>query len=885
MGTSLLLVIALLNMAVSADSVPTAAVHGFSVPAVTSAPYTYCIGYTNHPESPAFLRDLQASPPDLYHLGYQIPFKGALGPTYGHELFSDDILPPDQIPHEVERIKSIIRDMRATGVARLIPYVFTMAFFGNPDQRTGFFHFFDHWEDYRSFGLGPKPAADPALWSQVPGPRPLGGGPSDVLHYDPCVNHPAWQEYLDLVVRQLAEVGYDGMFFDVNTQYCLCPHCQAKFDVYLLDKYGREGLREAFGTDDHRVINLSTRYHDFEAGILEAFKTHLSGIWERENLAEILGIKNPGDVTLEEDWRLLRCYMQQTAGEFPPRDLPAYLAAQFGGDQAGRVPPEKKAAFVQTVLRARFHEFLQSPQLAELLQHRFGSSDIRRRCYAAPRDLLLWVETQRFWCDSMASLHGRLKGVGRAVFAQQGRNDDFYTVANLGSMVTVDGLNKRRVDGIDLVRWAPRADLQMFEEMPQPGALESGVILSNIFAFRWAMAAGTRAGTLLYKAVDDRAADLAEAEAAAGGGGAFIQPGLSAPESRRRWKQFFAEHADLWDGGSSWARVGLLFWNDQVFYEYPEHLAMTHRLVQVLAETQVPFDIVTEENLSGLREYSVIIAPMLRFLDNAQVDALLDYAQQGGNLIIIEPCGTEDKWVRPRPRNDAITPNEKVADFHVERHGKGRILYLQPDAVPQRSSDLWNLMEERAGAFNLARDFLNAARQADIHDGVDLGPRFIRRLEEALHLRLRWCPDDTPPSVYLHAYRIPPKSVIASEAKQSRQVEPVIASEAKQSRDQNRPERLVVHAVNYNVPIQIEKSESSESDPLWSPVTKAGEPVIVQRLRVDAPLPEGRKIRSVTAYSPTDPNAPVTWSAKHGRITLNLGELHIYKAIAIELEP
>ena len=210
--------------------------------------------------------------------------------------------------------------------------------------------------------------------------------------------------------------------------------------------------------------------------------------------------------------------MQDSAGEYPPSGtLAKYLTERFGANTADRVAPGARKDFIQTVLRHRFREFLESRELAELLHGKFASSDVRRRCCSTPKDLLLWVETQRFWCDSMAGLFAHLKAVGRAVFAERGRTDDFYTVANLGPMAEVDALNDRRVDGIDLVRWVPMADMQMFEEMQQPGTLESGVILSNVFAFRWAMGAGTRGGTLLYQATTDGAADLAYAEAAAGG--------------------------------------------------------------------------------------------------------------------------------------------------------------------------------------------------------------------------------------------------------------------------------------------------------------------------------------------------------------------------------
>src|SRR3990172_1853949 len=149
-------------------------VRGFNMPAKTTAPFTYCIWYLSDPENESFLEELKTSPPDLFHLGYQIPFKGAYGPAYGGQLYSDDFLAPNDVQRETERIQRVIQKMRAAGVARLIPYIYTMAFFGRPEERTGFFKFYDRWDEYREFGLGPKPATDPSLWSQVRGPEQLG---------------------------------------------------------------------------------------------------------------------------------------------------------------------------------------------------------------------------------------------------------------------------------------------------------------------------------------------------------------------------------------------------------------------------------------------------------------------------------------------------------------------------------------------------------------------------------------------------------------------------------------------------------------------------------------------------------------------------------------
>ena len=833
-------------------------VRGFTIPAKTSVPFTYCIHYVPNPEQESFLDEVRKSPPDLFHIGYHIPFKAALGPTYGHELFTNDILAPAGIPKEVERVQRLIGKMRSAGVDTLIPYVYTMAFFGHPDRRTGFFNFYDRWDDYRAFGLGPKPAADPSLWTQVVTPNQLGGGPTGELHYHPCVNHPGWLDFLDLVVRELGKVGYDGMFFDVNTQYCFCPHCQELFDIYLLEKYGRDGLKEVFGTNDHRELDISTIYRDFERFVLDEFKPYLESVWSKR-IAKKIGLQNASETTLKDDWRLLRCFKQNSLGEYPPQDdLDGYLRERFGATKVASIPEEKRDSFVQIVLRHHFREFLKSERLAERLEERFGSSDLLRRCRTEPRDLLLWVETQRFWSRSMAKTHARLKGVGRVALADSGRGGDFFTVANLGGMATLDGLNKRRINGIDMTAWAPGSDLQMLEEMQQPGSLETGVILSNIFALRWAMAAGTRAGTLLYNAADNHSADLSQAEIAAGGGGAFIQLGTSAPESRRRWKTFFKEHAELWDNGDSCAKVALLFWSDQVYYEYTDHLASAHRFVNILAENQIPFDIVTEVDIERLHEYETVIAPRLRYLAPKQIATVTDYAKQGGNLVIVEPFGTEDEYARPRAGDPLLAVSPAGSGFQVRTWGAGKILRLDAKQIPPRRAEYWNLMEERGNVFSRAMYTMNQARRKEIENGVDLGSEFVERLERSFDTRLRWCPPETDSGVYIHPYRIPAKP--------------------------GRPERLVVHAVNYRLPILPGGNWQEGPDAPPTAGSDSGEPVVAKNVSITVPLPRGASVKAIRTDSPTDEECAIPFERVENGIRISVPELKLYRALSIDLE-
>jgi len=842
----------------SLSQIPIPVVENFTVPAKTTTPLTYCLDYTSTPDTATYLENLKSSPPDLLHLSYHIPFKAHLGPTYGYNLYSNDILAPQEISREIERVQKLTQNIHNCGIGTLIPYVYTMAFFGVADERSGFFNFYDHWDDYSQFGLGSKPKADPTLWQQLRQSAQLGGGPPGILHYEPCINHPAWSDFLDLVVRELAKVGYDGMFFDVNTLYCYCPHCQEKFDIYLLNKYGRDGLLNIFGTADHRLLNIPTIYRDFEKAILGEFKSYLASN-EALETNRLMGILiDTSVVHLENDWRLLRCFMQNSVSEFPPgADFDQYLHEKFGNNRGDEIQEAKEEDYIQTILRYHFYNYLQSTELATLLKTRFGSADIKQRCRGNPRDMLLWVEAQRFSCRSMAEQFARLKNQGRMILNKQGRGTDFYTVANIGPMSTLDGVNKRRVVGIDMVHWAPMADMQLLEEMNQVGILESGVILSNIFAFKCALASGTRAGSLLYKVGDDQAADLAEAEVAAAGGGAFIQPGTGNPESRHRWKEFFTENAALWQNGNSWSEVGLLFWSDQVFYENTDHLATTRALVHILSENQVPFDIIVEENLAGIGAYRLLIAPELRYLDSVQIEILSSYTKKGGNLVIIGPFGTEDKYARKQDLNLLKRPAANGRKTGVVKHGQGSILWLDGDDIPNRQSDFWALMEERGNNFVLAQDYLNTARKNDIANNVDLGASFIADVEEAIKLSLSWCPKETDDGVYIHAYHLPPEG--------------------------SEKERIILHAVNYHLPIQLEKRARENEDPTWGNQTRAGDVVEIGNLNIRVPLPSGKKITNITVKSPTDKNQQVIWTQEGNRGKLVLESLQIYQAIIVEI--
>jgi len=85
---------------------------------------------------------------------------------------------------------------------------------------------------------------------------------------------------------------------------------------------------------------------------------------------------------------------------------------------------------------------------------------------------------------------------------------------------------------------------------------------------------------------------------------------------------------------------------------YPEFLGS----IRVLEESHVPYDVLAfgmpgilddSHTLARLKSYSVIILPSVTHLSQTQVEALLDYVNGGGKLLIVGSFGTDDEMNSP----------------------------------------------------------------------------------------------------------------------------------------------------------------------------------------------------------------------------------------------
>ena len=242
----------------------------------TRAPITYIRDYrAGHLGNDEFLATIAANTPDLLVLGKDAPLHHNWGPVAGtggeNQAYGKGEhirrLAADELREKIDRIRAMVAKLHDAGVRWVMPYICTMTIGGHHEKRTGFWEFYDHWDEYRAFQLGPRPAADPHDWMQR---EPDGTVRTyyqwDAPYYAPnyrlaaCVNNPAWRQHLANVVRLAAEVGYDGVYMDNNcSTRCYCKHCQRAFQQYLVKRLSTPELQADLGLQSAKEAQLSTK--------------------------------------------------------------------------------------------------------------------------------------------------------------------------------------------------------------------------------------------------------------------------------------------------------------------------------------------------------------------------------------------------------------------------------------------------------------------------------------------------------------------------------------------------------------------------------------------------------------------------------------------------
>jgi hypothetical protein len=229
-----------------------------AAPVPTRAPVTYVLDYgSKHLGHDQWIADTIAARPQLLHLGKDVVMTHNWGPiqalggenqAYGK---GDHVrrLTVAETQQRMAGLTDMVRRLHEGGVTMVMPYICAMTIGGHPERRTGFWEFYDHWDEYAAaFKLGPRPPEDPITWLQVqPDGQPVffyrltdGKYPpyEPNLRYAVCMNNPNWRYWSEQVTRLCAEVGYDGVFVDnAGSQRCFCKYCQEQFQAWLKVRY------------------------------------------------------------------------------------------------------------------------------------------------------------------------------------------------------------------------------------------------------------------------------------------------------------------------------------------------------------------------------------------------------------------------------------------------------------------------------------------------------------------------------------------------------------------------------------------------------------------------------------------------------------------------
>lgn len=221
---------------------------------ISARPFTYVIDYSgDHMDNPRWDQAIKAAAPYFLHVGHHIPVPSVAGPVLSWDVSKFGPASAAQVEERTAKVTKFIAQMRALGVQKMIPYIVNCIMWGDHETRKGFWHFYDHWNEYTGLGLGPQPPQDPIDWQQEPRrPQPHAGG----YWYCPCPNNPHWQRYLDDLARMIARCGYDGLFMDVNTCWCFCSACQAGFKRFMADRHSPEELAARFGITEIAQASL-----------------------------------------------------------------------------------------------------------------------------------------------------------------------------------------------------------------------------------------------------------------------------------------------------------------------------------------------------------------------------------------------------------------------------------------------------------------------------------------------------------------------------------------------------------------------------------------------------------------------------------------------------
>lgn len=480
------------------------------------------------------------------------------------------------------------------------------------------------------------------------------------------------------------------------------------------------------------------------------------------------------------------------------------LVAQCGYD--GTFLDVNALVSYHEVDRRAFAEYLADRYSNDEFAEFFEISSAEEARLGKPGDGLLWFETCRFRACAMGKLFAELRNVGRR------HVENFFVIVNNSPMSTINAFYARRNCGHGLAYVHSSCEAVMFEEMQQPGRFGIDRLCDSILQFKYALAHGATGATLLYNAADHDGNMLSNAEAAAGGGGAFVQPGLGRTEEMPLWGEWFRKHAAMYENKESVHHVGVLFFAEQMYWEDRSHVESVYRLRLALSDNHILFDFLVEPHFepADLASFEAIIVPHVQYMSREQTATLVSYLARGGRILLIGECGVYDEHGRRSERS-----LREVLGEH-----KDQVLFCDElDAlVPSRGREQYELPEEELNAWGTGPPAL-PDRVATVEEAQSARKYpLVGVLDKLTGRRLAFLSDGAPYTLRGNAY---------TDATDG---------------------RILIHLVNYDLPViargksgpprparNIHVNQPAKRARLWTPDGANGEELLAGAEGIEVP--------------------------------------------------
>ncbi|MGD9496859.1 MAG: hypothetical protein AB7Y46_11205 [Armatimonadota bacterium] len=447
------------------------------------------------------------------------------------------------------------------------------------------------------------------------------------------------------------------------------------------DEYAQFGLGERPASDpvEWAAVKADGSLHTFGAELQPAY---YAGLYRY-----VAAVEHP-------DWRRWLRHVHR-------------LVAEVGYDGAfpdNTSPINDYSEHAQAAFREYLRERFSEAQIREL----FGVDSVDQVRLPTERGGLPWVEAQRFWRFSVARHAEALRAAGREV------NPDFLLFPNLGGATHLAEYLTGKVDyymseggaGLDGAGCTVRRII---------GEITYREIHDNIVEYVYGRDIPGDIRTMLLKlGPSDASRKLVLAEAAAFGSGAYNGVRPNSRQVQAPYIRFLLDHADLYAGKTSIARVAMLFFPMRDFYG-SGHSSTMRRVFDRLGELQVPCDLFSETGLEPrtLATYDLLIVPQMEYLSDQHLATIEGFVRGGGRVLIIGDFATHDDLMRPRPAVAWLPPVGEERALGAGAVIRRDLLPTNTELLGLLAADMRLVQDEGAG-----RDLLRVAAYADAREMV-----------------------------------------------------------------------------------------------------------------------------------------------------------------------